>query len=92
MNDSIGLERILSNNKVDLFVHPGSFRFLSFGYNDNNAILSPLNDSGDFDNRHMLCTDSHALQWVKDLYEHYVKDAVAVTLMDVRPTLQADVN
>lgn len=92
MSNSIGLERILSNNRVDLFVHPGSFRFLSFGYNDNNAILTPLNDSGDFDNRHILCTDPRALQWIKELYEHYLKDAVAVTLMDVRPTLQADAN
>lgn len=92
VNNSSGLERILSNGKVDLFVHPDSFRFLSFGYNDSNAIMTPLNNGSDFDNKHIFCNDPHALQWLKELYEHYLKDAVAVTDINVRPMLQACIN
>jgi predicted transcriptional regulator len=70
---------LIENKLFHLFVYPGKIHFLGFAFNDRDIILSILNTSGEFDNKHALCSSTSALEWGKELFEYYLKDSTRIT-------------
>lgn len=74
-NDPV-LRKLSKTGLLNIFTYPGEMGFLSFAYNDHQLLLNPMKVDGDFDKKHVLAENPSALEWGKELYGHYLKDAV----------------
>lgn len=81
--DRTELVRILDNELTHLFVYPEKIGLLSFIYNEYCIMLSPLNNDGNFDNKHVECCDQDSLNWGKELFEYYLKKSNPVNKNDL---------
>ena len=70
---------LMENKLFHLFVYPEKIHVLGFALNDRYTLLSILNTSGEFDNKHVLCSSTSALEWGKELFDHYLKDSTPIT-------------
>jgi predicted transcriptional regulator len=73
------IKKALSSNLIHFSIYPGEMDFLSFGHNDCHFVITPLNDTGEFDNRYLLCSGQEALEWGKELFDYYLKDSIPIT-------------
>lgn len=71
-------ESIKSPN-IRLYMYPSSLDFLQISINDYNILLELLTKDGNPDNKDVICSSESALQWGKELFEHYLKDSTPIT-------------
>ncbi len=72
-------QRLLGNELFHVYLYPGQIDFLSFAYNDYYLLMSLLDKNGNFDNRHVLCSERSSLEWAKGLFEYYLERSKPVT-------------
>ncbi|TGC08173.1 helix-turn-helix transcriptional regulator [Methanolobus halotolerans] len=72
-------EELIDNKLFHLFVCPDKMDFLAFAYNDHQTLLTLLTNREEFDNKFVICSDPSAIEWAKELFEHYLKDSVPIT-------------
>jgi predicted transcriptional regulator len=53
--------------------------FMSFAHNDYQLMMSLLDSSENYDNKHLLCSTPEALEWAKEICEHYLKKSSPIT-------------
>ncbi|MBN2111167.1 MAG: winged helix-turn-helix domain-containing protein [Methanosarcinaceae archaeon] len=63
--------KYLGRGQMDLFVYHDEIKFLSFAHNDYCASLKLLRKSGEYDSKELLCCNSSAVEWCRELCEHY---------------------
>ncbi len=78
-------EMLLNSSLMHFFIYPERMDFLSFGYNDYDFVITPFRETGECDSKHLMCSNPEALEWGKELVDHYLKDAVPVS--DINQTL-----
>ncbi|MDW7732765.1 MAG: winged helix-turn-helix domain-containing protein [Methanolobus sp.] len=69
----------IKTGKFHFYVSNKKIEFLSFTYDDFHLLLSLLTNKGDFDNKHVLCPNPGALEWARELFDHYLKNSIPVT-------------
>lgn len=74
-----GFRELSKTGLIKISIYPDEMGFLSFAYNDHQLLLNPIKIDGDFDKKHILTDNPGALEWGKELFNHYLKDAVPVT-------------
>ncbi len=57
------------NRDIDLFF---------FTFDDYHIVMNMFSKDGHVDSKYVLCSTQDALEWGKELYEHYLKDSVPV--------------
>ncbi|MDG6244604.1 MAG: winged helix-turn-helix domain-containing protein [Methanolobus sp.] len=72
-------EGLIKNSLFHAFVCQHIDGFLSFAFNDKYILLDLLMDNGEYDNKHILCSNSESLKWGKELFDHYLKNSTAIT-------------
>lgn len=70
---------LLNSDAVDIFVYPGRMDFMAFGYNDFSFMMRMFTRTGEPDQKYVISSSPSALEWGKELFNHYLKDAVPVT-------------
>lgn len=70
------LEEIIKGESFNIFVYSGQLDFVSLVVNDHYILLRALKNSDGIDGQYIVCSNPNALQWGKDLFEHYMKDSV----------------
>lgn len=71
-------QEIIKSDLFHLFIYLKKMNFMSFAINDYYLTMSPLTSSGDYDNKHILCSDFDSLQWGKQIFEYYLEDSIAL--------------
>ncbi|AFV22220.1 hypothetical protein Mpsy_0007 [Methanolobus psychrophilus R15] len=71
-------QEIIKSDIFHLFVYSKEMNFMSFAINDHYLRMSPLTNSGDYDNKHILCSDLDSLEWGKQIFEYYLEDSTAL--------------
>lgn len=64
--------------KIQFFVHPDAFNFLSVSLTDHAVMLRLLTEEGNYDNKRFICSSKSARKWGKDLFEHYRESSTRV--------------
>jgi predicted transcriptional regulator len=70
---------LVDNKLFSFFVYPHEMKFLSFSYNDHYTKLRLKRSNGEFDSTYILCSDQSVLEWRKELFEYYLKEAMPIT-------------
>ncbi len=70
---------LLKNPLFHFYVSSKKTGFLSFAYTNSCFLMRLLNEKGEYDSKYILCSDSDALQWAKELFEYYQEDTTPVT-------------
>ncbi|MDK2911220.1 MAG: hypothetical protein PWR29_177 [Methanolobus sp.] len=73
------IRRLLENRKVELYVYAEGMPFLSFKVNDVCIELKLLTDKGTYDHKQLVCCSHDAVEWGKELFEHYRQQSVRVS-------------
>lgn len=68
----------INTGKFDLFVYDHETNFVSFGYNDYCAFFRLLSETGEYDNKQLICSSPSAVEWTAELYDHYLKASTPV--------------
>jgi predicted transcriptional regulator len=71
--------KLLENDLFHLLVYPKKSNLLTFANNDYYFFMSLFKDTGEVDNKEILCSNPSAIEWGKELFEHYMKDSIPVT-------------
>ena len=72
-------QALIKSSNINLYMYPDSFDFLSISINDYSMLLKLLTENGEYDNKRAICSGDPALQWGKELFEHYLKDSTPIT-------------
>ncbi|MDP2216982.1 MAG: winged helix-turn-helix domain-containing protein [Methanolobus sp.] len=78
-NKSAIFAELIKDKKLHLYVYPKEMGFLSLSYNDHYTKIRFLKNDGDFDNKFLLCSNPESFKWVKEMFEHYLKEATPIT-------------
>jgi predicted transcriptional regulator len=70
--------RLLKTGSFNLFLYPEKMDMQVVAYNDYYLLLRLLTSDGHIDVDHMLCSGPDALEWGKELFEHYLKDSIQI--------------
>ncbi|AFV24662.1 hypothetical protein Mpsy_2458 [Methanolobus psychrophilus R15] len=79
MHSNIHSETVFRNKLIHIYVYPEKMNFMSFAYNDYQLMMSLLDSNENYDNRHLLCSTPEALEWAKEICEHYLKKSSLIT-------------
>jgi predicted transcriptional regulator len=71
-------EKLLENDLFNLFVYPEKSNLLTFAYNDYYFFMNLLKDTGEVDNREVLCSNPSAIEWGKELFNYYLQDSIPI--------------
>jgi predicted transcriptional regulator len=72
-------EKLVRSDLIYFFIYPYEMDFFSFGYNDYHFVISPFKHDEKFDSKYLLCSGPEALEWGKELFDHYFKDSTPIT-------------
>jgi predicted transcriptional regulator len=75
----INILKVMSDDLLHFYVYPKKMDLIAFVHNDYYVLLSPMTNTGEVDNKYILCSGPSALNWAKELYEHYLKEAIPIT-------------
>lgn len=67
--------RYLKEENFHFYLHPKNLGFMSLGLNKDYLMLTSLREDGNFDNKRLLCGSPGALDWGKELFDHYLKES-----------------
>jgi predicted transcriptional regulator len=48
-------------------------------FSENYLLISPLKSNGEFDSKHVVCINQNAIDWAREVFEYYLKEATPVT-------------
>ena len=69
----------LKSDYFKLYVYHKKMNFLFFTFDDYHIVINPFTKDEKFDSKYILCSTEDALEWGKDLFEHYLKDSTPIT-------------
>ncbi|SDF30110.1 Predicted transcriptional regulator, contains HTH domain [Methanolobus vulcani] len=69
----------INNEFFHMYVYTKKMKFLYFTFDSVHSLISAFNKKGVFDHKFMLCQGQSAVDWTKELYDHILKDSIAVT-------------
>ena len=72
------IRELLEDRKVKLYVCAEDMPFLSFKVNDVCIEMKLLTDKGTYDHKRLVCCSPDAVEWGKELFEHYRQQSVRV--------------
>lgn len=72
-------EQIMQSEQVRFFVYKQEPGFLSFGLNDYSVIMRLLRTDNEPDTKFIWCKNADALEWAKELFDHYLKDSTPIS-------------
>jgi predicted transcriptional regulator len=52
---------------------------LNVAFSKNIVMISSLTSDGIFDNKHIVSESPIAIDWAKELFDHYLKDSTPIT-------------
>ncbi|MCQ6963531.1 hypothetical protein PV02_10580 [Methanolobus chelungpuianus] len=70
--------KLLSGGKLHLLVYNDVMDFVSFGHNDHCAFFRLFLNTGEYDNNQLMCCSPGAVEWARELCEHYRKNSTPV--------------
>lgn len=73
------LRNFLISEPNQVYVYPKKMGFVSFGHNEFCFIMRLLTKTGDYDYEYVVAHSASALEWGKELFEHYLKQSTRVT-------------
>lgn len=71
-------KKLVESDKVNLFVYQGQVKTVFFAMNDFSTIYNILTNDGEVDHYIVRCHNRKAINWSKDLFEHYLKDSTPI--------------
>jgi predicted transcriptional regulator len=71
--------KFIESKSFHFFVYNGKIGLMGFTYDDYHMLISLLTSSGEFDGRHVLCSNPGAIEWGNELFKYYLKDSTPVT-------------
>lgn len=71
--------KLLESESFHLYVHPEEMGIQVVAFNDYRLLLRLLTNDKHVDINHMLCSNPGALEWGKELFDHYLKASKPVT-------------
>lgn len=72
-------KKLVESDKVNLFVYSKPVRTVFFAMNDFSTIYNILTKDGEVDHYIVRCHNQKAIDWSKDLFEHYLEDSAPIT-------------
>lgn len=72
------VRNLLKNELHEVFVYPGEMGFMSFGANDFCFMMRMLTRKGNYDQKYITACHPSAIQWGKELFEHYLKRSTKI--------------
>lgn len=70
--------KLLSSGKFHFLVYNDVMDFVSFGQNDHCAFFRLFLNTGEYDNNQLMCRSPSAVEWARELCEHYKKNSTPV--------------
>lgn len=70
---------LIHNEFVNVFVYPKEMGFQIISFNDFYLMLNLLKSNGEIDNKYLLCSTPDAIEWGKELFDHYLKGCIRLT-------------
>ncbi len=72
------LRDLLNDDNNYIYLYPHKMNFMSFGHNDFSFMMRPLTNKSEYDYTYMVSNAPSAIEWGKELFEHYLKDSIPV--------------
>lgn len=79
VNSNESLKKVLENELFHLYVYNKNMEIISFAFNDCCTLMRILTTEGRTDHKMLVCYDSGAVEWARELFDHYMKDAIPVS-------------
>lgn len=73
------LKQLINNDKIKAFVYKKPMSFISFSSNDRSLLLRLLTVSGEYDGKQLILEGPNAVNWGKELFDHYLKESIQIT-------------
>lgn len=73
------LRELLSNDLVHFYLYPKKMNLFAFVYNEGMVMMSLLTNNGSFDNKHVISASPIAINWAKEVFDHYLKGSMPIT-------------
>ena len=70
--------KVFDNELIHMYVYSKKMDFFSFLYNDFDIMMTPLTLNGEFDSKYLMCEGKKALEWGKELFDHFLEDSTPV--------------
>lgn len=71
--------KFIKNKSFNMYVYNKEMNFLYFTFDSVHSLICMLKNNGGFDHKFMLCRGQSAVNWVKELFEYYLKDSTPIT-------------
>lgn len=71
--------KFIKNKSFNMYVCHKEMNFLYFTFDNVHSILCMLKNNKEFDHKFMLCRGQSAINWVKELFEYYLKESTPIT-------------
>ncbi|WMW22966.1 winged helix-turn-helix domain-containing protein [Methanolobus mangrovi] len=72
------LKNHLMHENIKFYLYEQDIKIGSFALSDYHLILRLLSKDNEYDNKQLFFSDPKALQWGKDLFDYYLKDATLI--------------
>lgn len=73
------LKQLINNDKIKVFAYNKPMKLISFSSNDRSLLLRLLTVSGEYDGKQLILEGPNAVNWGKELFEHYLEGSIQVT-------------
>ncbi len=72
------IKEIIGVPNIRLYMYPHTLDFLQISINDYNILLELLTKEGNYGSKNVICSTEIALEWGKELFEHYLKYSIPI--------------
>ena len=72
-------EKFIKNKYFNMYVCNKEMNFLYFTFDSVHSLICMLKNNREFDHKFLLCKGQSAVNWVKELFEYYLKDSTPIT-------------
>jgi len=73
------IQELIKVPNISLYRYPEDFDFLQVSVNDYSLFLELLTNEGCCDNKKIVCSSNSAVEWGRDLFDHYLKNSIPIT-------------
>ncbi|MDW7732596.1 MAG: winged helix-turn-helix domain-containing protein [Methanolobus sp.] len=77
-HDRSDFQELLDNEYITFNLYDRPFNFVYFAFNDECILMTMLTKEGWYDNKELISFSSTALEWGKDLFDHYLEDSTPI--------------
>lgn len=71
--------KFLQTKSFNMYVYNKEMNFLYFTFDSVHSLIYMLKNNNEFDHKFMLCKGQNAVNWLKELFEYYLKDSTPIT-------------